>query len=106
MTAADHEITGTLTKFEGWESGPLAGEGYFLALKFSDLDESATGAKVGLVPSKTGMGLQELDSDMDAVFKIDNKNVQELVIEVHDDDGNITIEKYGLSGLTLTDIGA
>lgn len=43
---------------------------------------------------------------MDAVFKIDNKNRQELVIEIHDDAGNITIEKYGLSGLTFTDIGA
>lgn len=52
------------------------------------------------------MELQELDSDMDAVFKIEDKDRQELVIQIHDGDGNFTIQKLSLSGLTLSDIGA
>lgn len=51
------------------------------------------------------MELQELDEDMDAVFKITDKNRQKLVIEVHDDDGNITRTNYSLAKLTLTERG-
>lgn len=99
-------ITGTLYDFEGWASGPLAGEGHFLAVKFDNLDESATGVAVGLVPSASGMELQELDSDMDAVFKIADKDRQNLVVKVHDGDGNFTIYTYSLSGLKYEAAGA
>lgn len=96
------KITGTLKKFAGWETGPLAGEGYFLALKFSNLDASATGAKVGLVPSASGMDLQDLDADMDAVFKIADKDGQRLDVVVYNA-SNETKYVYDLSGLTLVD---
>ena len=73
-----------------------------MALKFSDLDESATGAKVGLNPSKSGMPLQDLDADMDAVFKIDDKNRQSLKIVIYNDEQQ-TVQNVDLSGLTLLD---
>ena len=106
MEEANGAITGTLYDFEGWPSGPLAGEGHFLALKFSGLDESATGAAVGLVPSASGMELQTLDADMDAVFKIQNKDTQRLFVKIFDGDGNFTIYTYDLNGLKYEAPGA
>lgn len=99
ISVANHVISGTLYDFDGWDSGTLKGEGHFIALKFSGLDSSATGAKVGLVPSASGMDLQTLDADMDAVFKIDDRYRQYLVTQVFDDAGNFSIETYSLSGL-------
>lgn len=101
ITVDGTAIKGTLYRFKGWASGPLAGEGYFIALTFDDLDEDATGARVGLLPSASGMGLVDLDSDMDAVFKIEDKNRQSLIVEVYDDSGNVTRTSYSLKGLTL-----
>lgn len=92
-------ITGTLYENEGWASGTLAGEGYFLALVFDDIPAN-TVAKVGLVPSKSGMDLQELDSDKDAVFKIYDKNRQQLRVDVVGAN-KTTTTLYDLSGLTL-----
>ena len=98
VQAVGDRITGTLYDFEGWASGPLAGEGHFLAVQFGSIDTDATGVKVGLVPS-AGTGLVELDSDKDAVFKIADKNRQQLHVELFDAAGNFTIYNYDLSGL-------
>lgn len=92
-------ITGTLYKNEGWASGTLAGEGYFIALTFDDIPANTT-VKVGLVPSKSGMEMQELDSDKDAVFKIDDKNRQKVRVDVVGA-SKTTTTLYDLSGLTL-----
>ena len=46
------------------------------------------------------MELEELDSDMDGVFKITDKDNQKLVIEVFNDE-QVTRFVYDLSGLTL-----
>ena len=53
IVVADGKITGTLKFVKGGiaPSGILAGDGYFMALKFSEVDETATSKKVGLVPS-------------------------------------------------------
>lgn len=61
-------------------SGTLAGDGYFLALKWSDPAEGVTSLKVGLVPSASGMDLQECidDTDRNGVFKITDPNNQVL----------------------------
>ena len=45
------------------------------------------------------MDLQELDSDMDAVFKIENKDTQRLYVKIFDGDGKFTIYTYDLNGL-------
>ena len=61
-----NNITGTLKYIEGGLSpaGPLAGDGYFIALAISDIDTDATSCKVGLDPS-IGTGLVEIIDDPD-----------------------------------------
>ena len=83
------------------ESGPLAGSGNYLALKFTSTDWDAyTSVKVGLDPSASGMELVEIltDPDKDGVFKISAKDTQNVVVEVSD--GTTTSRfSYDLSGL-------
>lgn len=103
------EITGELAFMEGGlsPSGPLAGDGYFLALKFDNFSSGLTYAnvKVGLVPSASGMGLVTLDSDKNAVFKITDKDDQKLKVVQSDSQGHKNIQLFGLSGLTLEETG-
>ena len=106
----DGEVTGELKFIEGGlsPSGTLAGDGYFLALKFSNFASGLTyeNVKVGLVPSSTGMALQTLDSDKDAVFKITDKDNQKVKVVQSDSAGHKNIQYFGLSGLTLESTGA
>ena len=95
------KITGTLKFVKGGlaPSGTLAGDGYFLALKFSDIDATATSKKVGLVPS-AGSGLVELDADLNVFMKISDKENQ--IFEVVITDGTRKgIQKFDLSGLVM-----
>ena len=104
------EITGELKFMEGGlsPSGPLAGDGYFLAVKFSNFATGLTynNVKVGLVPSASGMALQTLDSDCDAVFKITDKDNQKIKVVQEDSAGHKNIQYFGLSGLELETTGA
>lgn len=95
------KITGTLKFIEGGlsPSGPLSGDGYFLALKFSDIDPDATSVKVGLDPSQ-GTGLVELDEDLNAVMKITSKNSQ-VFKTVITDGVRTTTRSYNISNLVL-----
>ena len=101
ITVANGKITGTLNKVT---SGALArdwGEGYFIALKFTNPDTGATSLRAGLEPSM-GSGLVELDADMDGVFKITDKDHQ--VFKTVSSTGTRTSEKvktYDLSELVL-----
>lgn len=101
------KITGELTFIEGGlsPSGPLSGDGYFLALKFSNFASGLTYAnvKVGLDPSASGMAPVTLDSDKNAVFKITDKNNQKLKVVQSDAQGHKNIQLFDLSGLTLAD---
>ena len=110
IAVADGKITGVLNFIEGGlsPSGPLAGDGYFLALKFDNFASGLTFAnvKVGLVPSASGMGLVTLDSDKNAVFKITDKNAQKLKTVQTDAQGHKNIQYFDLSGLELVDTGA
>lgn len=105
------KITGTLKFIEGGlaESGPLAGDGNFLALKFDADWDNYESVKVGLVPSSTGMELVELitDPDKNGVFKISGEvdGVQQ-VFKVVSTDGTYTkTDVYDISGLVLEDDG-
>ena len=101
VVVSGDKITGTLKFMKGGiaPSGTLAGDGYFLALKFSDIDATATSKKVGLVPT-AGSGLVELDADLNAFMKISDKDNQ--IFEVVITDGTRTgVQKFDLSGLTL-----
>lgn len=103
MKVSDKGITGTLKYVEDGlaQSGPLAGSGNFLALKFSSIPEDATSVKVGLTNSQ-GTGLVELlgDPDMNAVGKIADKNLQKFRVEVTRPSGMVAKE-WDLSKLKL-----
>lgn len=97
-------ISGKLKFIEGGLSpdGPLAGDGYFIALKWSDPDETATSLKVGLVPSASGMDLVECidDTDRNGVFKVtDPKNQVLKLISSNADHKTTQIFKF--TGLEL-----
>lgn len=102
IEVADGKITGTLKFIQGGiaASGPLAGDGNFLALEFSDVPEDATSVKVGLDPSQ-GTGLVELlgDPDMNGVFKITDKDTQVFKIVIETPGGSDTMT-FDLSDLT------
>lgn len=78
------------------------GEGYFLALKWSNLDTHTSKLWVGLNPSE-GSGLIECFSDLDrnGVFKITDKAKQQFVLIQGADGYGNTKQEYDLSGLTL-----
>lgn len=86
----------------------MSGDGYFIALKFSNFASGLTYAdvKVGLVPSASGMEPQTLDEDRNAVFKITDKNNQKLKTIQADAIGHKNVQLFDLSGLTLEDTGA
>lgn len=98
LVVSGNRITGTLKKLT---EGTLVhdwGEGYFMALDFSNLTPGAT-IKVGLDPSE-GSGLVELDEDHNGVFKVTNKNTQNFKV-VSTLSGDTKTDVYRLNGLTL-----
>lgn len=102
ISIANGKITGTLKYIDGGiaSSGPLAGSGNFLALKFTNIDADATSVMVGLDPS-AGTGLVELinDPDKNGVFKITDHTRQKF--KVISKVGDFTYEQtYDLSELT------
>lgn len=94
-------ITGTLHKLTSGQLVTDWGEGYFLALKFTKVNEAITSIKVGLRPSVSS-GLVELDADMDGVFKITDKDKQVFVVRCSTADVSYDLI-FDLSGLTLED---
>ena len=110
VTVTGNNITGTLKFIEGGlsPSGPLAGDGYFIALKWSNPDTTAgvDSLKVGIVPSSSGMDLVECldDPDRNGVFKVTDKNNQVIKL-VQSGNGRICIQELKLSGITLETTG-
>lgn len=103
VSVSGKKITGTLTKLTSGQLVTDRGEGYFLALKFSNFTSGLTYAdvKVGLSPAE-GSGLVALDSDQNGVFKITNKDIQKLVVQQEKTGVGRLTEFYDLSGLTLS----
>lgn len=106
MTVANGKVTGSLQFIEGGlaPSGPLAGDGYFLALKWSNPQETVTSLKVGIIPSQ-GSGLVEAidDTDRNGVFKVTDKTSQDIVL-IQRDGKNTKTQTLDLSGLTLEEV--
>lgn len=106
LTVADGAITGTLKFIAGGlaQSGPLAGDGNFMALKFVDTN-NAESIKVGLVPSASGMELQELvgDPDQNGVWKVTGlvSGVQQVFKVVTTVNDVVKTQTFDLTGLTL-----
>ena len=103
-----YKITGTLTKVTGGlsPSGPLSGDGYFLALSLYDSHaeiESMGDVKVGLKPSM-GTGLVSIKGDVDdvIVMKITDNNEQRFEVVSTKTGYKTNIQSYDLSGLKLS----
>lgn len=101
-----NKITGTLKFMEGGlsPSGPLAGDGYFIALKWNDPEEGVTSLLVGLQPSE-GTGLVEAidDTDRNGVFKIADKNQKLILWQKSETKSNKQV--FDLTGLVFEDDG-
>ena len=106
VTVTKDKVTGTLKFIEGGlsPSGPLSGDGYFLALKWSDPEEGVTSLLVGLQPSE-GTGLVEAidDPDRNGVFKISNKDQKLILWQKSDTKSNKQV--FDLSDLIFEDEG-
>lgn len=96
------KISGTLKYIDSGTLKDVWGAGYFLCLKFSDVDETATSVAVGLKPTE-GSGMAELDDDMNAVFKITDKGNQKLKV-VSTDGTRIRVQTFDLNGLRFSPI--
>lgn len=99
VTVENGVISGELAFIEGGlsPSGPLAGDGYFVALKWSDPEQGVTSLKVGLIPSASGMDLVECidDTDRNGVFKISNN--QQVLKVIQSNAGHETAQTFGLN---------
>lgn len=100
VSVANGKITGTLHKLTTKNAiTDVWGKGWFIALKFTKNNASASEIDVGLKPSVSS-GLVALDADMDGVFKITNKDNQVFVVSCTD--GEVVYEQnYDLSELVL-----
>lgn len=102
MSIGAGTVYGKLKYNDGWASGPLAGPGYFLAIKVDNTELEADSIKLGLVPSASGMEPVEIvgDPDMNAVFKIADKDLQVLTVITKKGTSENTVN-YSLNGLQL-----
>lgn len=93
------KITGELNFIEGGlaPSGYLAGDGYFMYLALTDIDEGANSLLVGLQPS-AGSGMQEAinDPDKTVVLKVAGNNQKFVTIIKNTDEGTQTKTEYEL----------
>lgn len=92
-------ISGTLKYVTEGQLPGYWGAGHFLALDFANTDANATAQYVSLVPS-AGSGMGQLDSDMDASFKVTDPATQKLLV-INTDGDRTTATTYDLSGLVL-----
>ena len=108
ITVKGGKIKGTLKFVEGGisPSGPLSGDGYFLALSLYDSHdeiEAMGDVKVGLQPSE-GTGLVSIKGDADdvVVMKITDKDQQKFKVVSTKTGYDTNIQSFDLSGLKLT----
>ena len=89
VTVTGNKIAGTLTKLTGHNAiTDVWGEGWFVALKFSDFASGLTynDVKVGLVPSQ-GSGFVTLDSDCNGIFKVNENDPAQKFMVVQEKGG-------------------
>lgn len=101
VVVSNGAISGTLKYLDSGALVDRWGEGNFLALKFTNIDPSATSVMVGLEPTY-GNGLVEIinDPDKDGGWKITDPATQ--VFKVVQSDGTRTnTQTFSLTGLTL-----
>ena len=102
VTVTGEKITGTLKYLDTGSPAEYWGAGYFLALKWSNLDAHTTSLKVGIIPSE-GSGMVECFSDLDrnGYFKVTNKDAQKIVLLQSGAGYGSRRQEFDISGLTL-----
>lgn len=98
IIVTDTSISGNLTYQTEGSLVDTWGAGNFIALKFDNLDPTATSVKVGLSPSMSS-GLVELDEDKNGAFKVTNTD-QKFVVVTKTATGT-KVQTYDLTGLSL-----
>lgn len=101
LSVSGGKITGTLKYLTTGQLVTDWGEGYFIAVGFSNYSSGLTYAncEVGIVPTQ-GSGLVHLDSDQDAVLKVTSKDQKILAIQA-DANGHKRATYWSLADITL-----
>ena len=103
MSASGGKITGTLKYYDDSTKALVRdwGEGYFIAVGFSNYSSGLTYAntEVGIVPTQ-GAGLVHLDSYQDAVLKVTSKDQKILAVQT-DANGHKRATYWSLADITL-----
>ena len=102
MSASGGKITGTLKYYDDDTKALVRdwGEGYFIAVGFSNYSSGLTYAdvEVGITPTE-GAGLVHLDSDQDAVFKVTSPDQRIIAIQT-DANGHKRATYWSLADIT------
>ena len=100
LSASGGKITGTLKYLTTGQLVNDWGEGYFIAVGFSNYSSGLTYAdvEVGIVPTE-GAGLVHLDSDQDAVLKVTSPNQRITAIQT-DAAGHKRQQYWSLADIT------
>lgn len=102
LSASGGKITGTLKYYDDATKALVQdwGEGYFIAVGFSNYSSGLTYAncEVGIVPTQ-GAGLVHLDSDQDAVLKVTSPD-QKIVTIQTDANGHKRATYWSLKDIT------
>lgn len=101
LAVSGGKITGTLKYLTTGQLVNDWGEGYFIAVGFSNYSSGLTYAntEVGIVPTQ-GAGLVHLDSDQDAVLKVTSKDQKIIAIQT-DANGHKRATYWSLADITL-----
>lgn len=100
IVVGETEITGTLkyvTGYTGFDTVVSEQEGNYLALKF-EVDPADAAVIVNLLGGTKGP--VTLDSDMNMVLRIADKQSESIEVTVKKGDKQV-VKTYGLTGLTL-----
>lgn len=100
LSASGGKITGTLKYLTTGQLVTDWGEGYFIAVGFSNYSSGLTyeNVEVGIVPTE-GAGLVHLDSDQDAVLKVTDKTQRITAIQT-DAAGHKRQQYWSLADIT------
>ena len=100
LSASGGKITGTLKYLSDGQLVTDWGEGYFIAVGFSNYSSGLTyeNVEVGIVPTE-GAGLVHLDSDQDAVLKVTDKTQRITAIQT-DAKGHKRQQFWSLADIT------
>lgn len=104
MTVSGNSIYGSLNYMEGGltDEGDYSADGYYLAVKWTDIDPDATSLIVGLAPGTGGMSPTEQinNPNNNIVLKISNKNTQFLTVTQSNKSHTLT-QSFRLNNLIL-----